>query len=374
MPPPLVPARDVMRAAGVPAHDCVGDDSGGASQEILAAFRAAWNGCSDTELPPTAQFIWLNACAATLAEGTLDFVNVERDGHPVALAPVLSRGNGFWRHWTLLGDSLYEPADVISVDADALNRLASRLLERGEPLRFDRLREDSPTISTFLDQHSRRARFLLHPRAASPFIPLDETWAEPEKHLNSQRRADLRRAQRRAEQHGRVSSEVLAPSVSELDQLLSTTLSVEAKSWKGEQKTALLHDSLRRPFYVRYAEAACRAGILRVCFLRIGDQPVAMQLAVESAGAFWLLKIGYDAHFARCSPGSLLSRDTIRYAARAGLKSYEFLGDVEPWTQVWTEHAHRCISLAVYPFTARGMLAYARSIASRLKHKCKRNP
>ena len=92
-------------------------------------------------------------------------------------------------------------------------------------------------------------------------------------------------------------------------------------------------DAHRAVFYRQYAEAACVEGILRVCFLRIGDRVAAMQLAIEQGGGFWLLKVGYDARFASCSPGMLLMRDTIRYAVEAGLNSYEFLGRAETWTR-----------------------------------------
>ena len=44
-----------------------------------------------------------------------------------------------------------------------------------------------------------------------------------------------------------------------------------------------------------------------------------MQVAVETGGRFWLLKVGYDERFARCSPGSLLLLETIRHAATTGV-------------------------------------------------------
>src|SRR5439155_13822651 len=112
----------------------------------------------------------------------------------------------------------------------------------------------------------------------------------------------------------------------ELDRLLDEVFRVEAAGWKGREGTALANDSVRGMFYRRYAAAACRQGILRLCFLRIGDRVAAVQLGVESEGRFWLHKIGYDEAFAKCSPGMLLLRDTIRYAASRSLRSYEFLG------------------------------------------------
>src|SRR5262249_10886032 len=100
--------------------------------------------------------------------------------------------------------------------------------------------------------------------------------------------------------------------------------------------------------------AACAAGVLRVCWLRIGGAAAAVQLAAEWGGRFWLLKIGYDERFARCSPGMLLTLETIRHAARAGLDAYEFLGAVEPWTQMWTRHARAYVSLPAYPASPGG--------------------
>ena len=67
----------------------------------------------------------------------------------------------------------------------------------------------------------------------------------------------------------------------------------------------------------------------------------------------------------------VLMGETIRHAVQAGLQRYEFLGDVEPWTQVWTEHEHRCIMLDVYPYSGRGMAALARATASAWKRKWK---
>ncbi len=341
------------------------------SIESFASLGTAWNPGGDATLSPTAQFIWVDACAACLADDTLDLVVARRDNQPVALAPLVIQSRGLWRYWVILGQELYEPAELVYRDPDALERLVRILLRRGEPLHFDRLPFGCPTLKTFRRLARGRAVLSCRPAKSSPCIPLDETWAVPESHLNAGHRSDLRRARRRAEKHGPVAAQILTPSIAELDHLLTTALSIEARSWKGEEKTALLCDTHRGPFYRRYAQAACRAGLLRLCFLRIADQPVAMQIAVQSAGGFWLLKIGYDSAFAPCSPGVLLMRETIQYAAEAGLSTYEFLGGVEPWTRVWTEHEHRCIMLDVYPYSGRGMAVLARAAASAWKRKWK---
>ena len=84
-----------------------------------------------------------------------------------------------------------------------------------------------------------------------------------------------------------------------------------------------------------------------------------MQLAVECGGRFWLLKVGYDEEFKRSSPGTLLMLETVRHAAALGLESYEFLGTVESWTRVWTEHERACVALRAYPPRPGGLAAAA---------------
>src|SRR5262249_34907362 len=158
---------------------------------------------------------------------------------------------------------------------------------------------------------------------------------------------------------GPVRSEVLSPAPEELLPLLEEAFRVEAAGWKGRKGAALLTNAERGSFYRRYATAACRQGILRPCFLCLGAQAVALQLAAECGGGFWFLKIGYDEQFAQCSPGTLLMLEPLRYAAARGLRSYEFLGTVEPWTQLWAPRVHPYISLRAYPARARGLAALA---------------
>ena len=230
----------------------------------------------------------------------------------------------------------------------------------GLPLWLGRIPAESSTVSAMTEVWRGRGIVVRRPAAGCPWIALDPRWCEPEPPLEPRRRADLRRAQRNAEKIGPVSCQIVAPAPGELDQLLDDAFRVEAAGWKGREGTALASDTVRGAFYRRYAAAACRQGILRLCFLRIGDRTAAVQLCVESEGRFWLHKIGYDEAFAKCSPGMLLLRDTIRYAARQGLDSYEFLGAPEPWIRPWTDRLRPCVSLRAYPIRARSLATLLR--------------
>jgi CelD/BcsL family acetyltransferase involved in cellulose biosynthesis len=192
-----------------------------------------------------------------------------------------------------------------------------------------------------------------------PWIALDCTWREPESKLNGKWRSSLHRADRNAQRAGAVKYEFLSPTAADWEPLLNEAFRVEAAGWKGRAESALLDDDLRRLFYRRYAGRAAHKRILRLCFMRIDGEAVAMQFAVQCGRSFFLLKMGYDERFFRCSPGHLLMRETIRYAAQSGLEAFEFLGTAEPWTRMWTRRVRPCVSVRIYPNSSRGLWALA---------------
>lgn len=294
---------------------------------------------------------WLAAAIETLGQTHLvERVTVDdtRAGHAEA---TLMRPRGDCRQpWVMPGvDELNEPTDLVYDSPAALELLVRELVRRGMPLRLPRIRRDSPTIAALQRAVGSLGAVVLRPRANYPTIELNSAWSEPESQLSSRRRSDFRRAAKRAEELGEVRSELIVPTLDNLDSLMQLALDVEARSWKGEAGTALQHDPHRAAFFANYARRACEQGILRLNFLHIGAQVAAMQIAVEVDGGLWLLKVGYDPEFARCSPGNLLIAATIQAAVESGLKSYEFLGTAEAWTRVWTEHEHETVAVSVYP-------------------------
>lgn len=330
--------------------------AGGAA---LLELPAGWAGLEQAASSPTQGYDWACAAASVFArESEVRVATVWQQDRLVAAAPCALVRRGLTAEVRLVGLSeLREPMDLLAEDTAAREQLAQRLVQVGFPLRLERLSATSPTIAALERACRGRASLHVRPQPACPFIALDESWTDPLAHLNAGRRSDWRRARRRAENLGPVETRILTPRSTELGEVLNLALRIEANSWKGEAGSALACDERRASFYRRYAAAASRAGTLRVCFLYIAGEPAAMQLAVQLAGGFWLLKIGYDDRFARCSPGMLLMHDTIAAAARDGLTSYEFLGQAESWTEVWAPQVHEQVSVRVYPWRPQGMAA-----------------
>jgi CelD/BcsL family acetyltransferase involved in cellulose biosynthesis len=327
----------------------------------LDAIEDAWCDLNARRGGPMEQFAWVRSCAATLSPSEkLEVTTLWRGGRLVAAAPmVLSKRRGIPRLNQLGVDRHYEPMDMLYVDDAARDALIASLAEYGGPFALGRVREDSPTIEAIQKHFAGNAHVQLRPQIGYPYIDLDDSWRDPEQKLSAKRRSDLRRAHRRAEEAGPVTTEIITPAPQEVDALLSEAFAVEMKSWKGKDGTAMACDESEAMFCRAYARAACHHGVLRLCFLRIGGVAAAMHIAMVHGGGFWLLKIGYDESFARCSPGMLLIQESIAYAAREGLKTYEFLGKSEAWIEMWSRTIRPCTAVRVYPYGSRGMAALA---------------
>lgn len=331
----------------------------------LDELAPAWDLHAARSGRPMQSYAWFHACASTfLTDGRLHVMVAGEPPHITAIAPLVRQRNGIGRLELLGVNELYEPTDFLFAEPSALVPLAQRLAQSRTPLFLNRIPADSPAVEILKQAYRWRGVVVCRPIAGAPWLPLDDDWKQPEHRLTSRRCSDLRRARRIAESMGTVSSDVLSPAPADLEPLLEEAFQVEAASWKGRSRSALANDAIKGAFFRRYVAAACREGILRLCFLRIGGRAVAMQLAVECGGRFWLLKIGYDEAFARCSPGVLLLVETMRYAAIRGLRSYEFLGTLEPWMHIWNPRMTPCISLLAYPANGKGLAALATDVAS----------
>jgi CelD/BcsL family acetyltransferase involved in cellulose biosynthesis len=255
-------------------------------------------------------------------------------------------------------DELYEPTDFPHSDPTALMCLANTLVELQRPLLLRRVLADSPVLSALRKAFQSRGIIITRPATGYPWIALDASWEEPEKKLSASRRSSLRRSLRKAEESGSIGYEVVSPKPQQIKDLLAQSLQIEAASWKGRNGSALLTDEDRCRFFEHYTTLTSERDILRLCFMRIAGRAIATQIAVETGGSFWLLKVGYDEAFSRCAPGNLLMIETLRYAASRGLRTFEFLGCTEPWTEMWTDQVRPCVSIWAYPNNLQGMKAF----------------
>ena len=340
-----------------------------ASPADLAAREAGWRALETHATLPTQAFSWVLASVSHLVADGAARLLAHGDE---AVAPLVRRGGLGARRLELLSVAeLSEPADLLCADAAAREALCRDLARTGTPLRLARVPATSPTVDALRAVYGKR--LFVREQEGSPAIDLDASWQEPESKLSAKRRSDLRRARRRAEQLGPLDLAVHAPGPDDVDALIQEAWAVEARSWRAQRQGALAQDTLRGPFFESFARLAAADGTLRIGLLRAGDETLAMQLCVVYANAFWLLKVGFDESHGKCSPGMLLTAETIRYAAAAGLAAYEFLGVVESWTSIWTDGVRPYVTLRAYPLSLSGATGLVGDVAGKVRSRLGRS-
>jgi len=332
--------------------------------EQLRDLAPYWDGLSTHLDAPPGKWRWVMSSAETLPEDARFLVPVVlQGGVPVAVAP-LAGSRGRLAALRQIGAAAGEPADFSYKDVASLRRLVEALAVNRVPLFLRKVPAESPLVTAIQAAYRHRAFVLLRPRSDCPFIDIEATEELTAGKLSASLRSDLRRASRRAARIGVVSEETHAPATEkDLLPLWEDALRVEAAGWKGRSGSALKMNPRVGSFYRAFAIRACEQGILRVLLLKVGSQTAASMIALEASERLWVLKIGYDERFAKCSPGMLVMEAGLRYAARRGLRSFEFLGAEADWTHRWTDCGRPTCQVLVYPYSLQGAAIFVRDAA-----------
>lgn len=240
----------------------------------------------------------------------------------------------------------------------ALEELTQAILAQGCPVHLNRIPSDCLELEAFEKVTSKKKMFVQTQDSRSPWLPIAGSWNSYEKSISASRRSGLRRAYRRASQTGALTFEIVSPGGDDLDHYLEEVVSVEAAGWKEKVGTSMNARPVLRDFFWYYAHATAPTGILRLAFAKMNGKPIAVLMGVQFAQKFWVLKIGYDEQWARCSPGILLIHEAIRWSFENGLRAFEFLGNDESWIHMWTDLSHTYQSQSVYPLTVRGAVSF----------------
>jgi len=327
----------------------------------LAGVAKEWDVLAEQFGNPLLGGDWFRICAETLyRESELRVVIVRSKGVVCAVAPlvVIRRGGLEWLE--MLGASkLYEPTGFLYDSMEALEYVVAKVVSLRMPMVLARIPAESP-LRILLERFAgMRCVVLAKLTAPAAYVSVKGKWEEYFRSISSQRRYDYQRKRKRMELSGQVVVRVECPdSIDALSHLLEEVCRIEGAGWKGRTGSALRSNEPIRTFFSRYCETACVRGTLRVCFLDVRGIPIATILGVEQGQRFWVLKIGYDEQWARCSPGIQITMETIRYAFETGLDGYEFLGSEESWQAMWPRERHNLATLVHYPVSFSGLQAF----------------
>ena len=342
----------------------------------LEAVRDEWNALADHEGHALLRHDWFLSAARTLHAPTDPAVVVTRRwGRVEGIAPLVESSAYGMRRLRFIGASaLHEPARLLARDARARVALLDAMARLDRPLALERFAIDSVELDEL--HHRVRGQGWLVVRQTAPAlrVELEGNGLRPLDRMSSKLRYDLKRARSRAAEFGDMTIAVTTPDPQQVDEALDAFIQVESSGWKRQSGSALALRPRLQEFFRTYGRLASASGLLRFFWLRIGGSIAAAKIAVEVYDRLWVLKIGYNASMARCSPGFLLTAETITYAASRGLKSYEFLGSAEDWERRWRPVDRPTNLLVFYPWSMRGCLGASLDIAGSAWRRVSREP
>jgi CelD/BcsL family acetyltransferase involved in cellulose biosynthesis len=294
-----------------------------------------WDALADRlSVSPFVRPGWILAWSKAFARGRLGALTATRDGELVGLLP-------FIEHRGVLSAPANWHTPVFSflaadreVSAALATRFVSMARVRADLSFLDRGDTNLAECRVAAERAGRPAvvRAVIH----SPYVAVAEMdWQSYRESLDRKARKDVERRRRRLDEHGSVSVEFVDGRTG-LQRLLEEGFELEGSGWKHQRGSAITSDARTHRFYTEIARWASARGWLLLAFLRLDDKAIAFDLCLESGGASYVLKGGFDPAFRRFAPGMVLTYEALRRSFEQRLASYELLGTDAPYKLVWT--------------------------------------
>ncbi|HJT19244.1 MAG TPA: GNAT family N-acetyltransferase [Nitrospira sp.] len=290
--------------------------------------------------------------------GALHILLVRQGGEPIAIAPLMmDRGR-------LYGCSMRRLRGIANVYTERFDFILTRHPKEscraiwaflsGNAAHWDviELRQipEGSKIHEHLLLEAFEDQYLLGqwPSSQGPYVPIDRPWESYWKGLSKKHTSNLRGREKGLHRIGEVQCEIVGSDDS-LDQAIDEAFLLEAAAWKGKAGTAIMSRPERAAFYRLMLERSAQRGWTRLFFLTVNGKRIAVQLALLLEKRLYILKSGYDPHYAPFAPSLVLCDLMLREAWKEGLIEVDFLGDPERWKMEWATKTRPHSWLFIFP-------------------------
>jgi CelD/BcsL family acetyltransferase involved in cellulose biosynthesis len=258
----------------------------------------------------------------------------------------------------IVSDALLAPDLPARAAWRALRRCLARAHLPWHALCLGPVREDSNAMRF---AHGLGRAALVRPRGGSRYFDATEAYAALSARFAGALRKNVRKGQRRLEQHGPVEFLCLKSGDARLPWAFERFLSLEASGWKGErgERSAIALSDGVRNFYRDLTTAPPESLAAEIRLLCVAGEPVAAQFATVCGSTRSVHKIAYDESFEHASPGTVLMAHTIEHSCQdPALTTLSLVTDM-PWMRDWAAARAAVYDVWVPRNRALGALARA---------------
>lgn len=243
--------------------------------------------------------------------------------------------------------SLSEPLCRADAQAVAVQEALLKGLRRQvawDLLDFDHMMGDSPAAVA-------RPGSVVDPQTTCDRIRGDEPWEVTAARLSPKFRSNLNQSRTRL---AKLAAEFgVASEPSQLHAVFERFLQLEDAGWKGANGTSILRAPYALEYYERILRHYGEVGRIRINWLRVGGEYLAMQLCLTEGDTLYVLKIAYDEKQGRLSPGNALLAEVVRSARYRWIN---LVGSPD-WFQAWKPERLPVMRLRMANHTPAGLLA-----------------
>jgi len=336
-------------------------------------LKKQWNQITQSNKTPLISFEYFKCCENALNTKHLKIITITNNNNIIAATALTSnRKIMFFDRYEILGSSLlHEPSNLIYNNRFSLEKILITLTNLKSPFVLQRIPHNIPIREILNGKNNEKFIYMEKNTIGSQYLNLESDIGSFEAQLSSKRRSDLRRVLKKAKSLGKVTIDILKPSLHEVDKLIQLAFEIENSSWKSENSSSILKNKQLKYFFTCYFKKLSTNNKLVIGFLKINDKIIAMQIAQDEFNKIWLLKIGQNDNFKKISPGIILTHEMIKYAISKKRQGFEFLGSQERWIELWKPKVHQYKVCAYYPANLSGAVHLVTDTLNRIIQKLK---
>lgn len=274
----------------------------------LEAIRGEWLDLYQRcpAAPPFLHPAWLIAWWETFGTCPLRIFEIRRAGRLDALAICYEYAGSL----VFAGNGISDRLDILAADEEAGEALTIHLAKNRLDL------QEIPSGSPLLRL----------PHSPCYVCPVLDTTAPIPPRLARNLRQQLRYLESEGDVHFETST---------CPKALDLLVELHWARWRDKGESGVLAEPETACFHRRAAAGLAAAGLLRMHTLSVNGATIGVLYGFARSGTMYYYLSGFDPHWDRFSPGSLLIRYAIEWARDAGDTRFDFLRGAEPYKYRW---------------------------------------
>jgi len=183
------------------------------------------------------------------------------------------------------------------------------------------------------------------------YVSLTGTWEE---YLNSVGKNTLKRWKKDRKKLFTIYDEVTVQCIEEqvdLPDALKRFISIEQSGWKKHYDFSIGGNEKQRAFYEELISSLAYKKMVAFYFLKTGSTDIAGELLFKSKTTVYSAHVAFNPAYADCSPGILLSTETIKAYIGMNYKEFDFLtlpnDEKNDAKKNWSTGSRKTVSLLI---------------------------